>query len=328
MSCEAEQKAFEDAVAEIDAFAAEKAEEFAIRAQEDTRDTGQDLEDDDDLAEVVGASAGAAAGTFVAGPVGAAVGGMIGREVGKLFTIEIEMRDVGFSMDVPQFRMERRDISFDVPQVTMKNRDVIFHTPSVRMKRVKGPPVWKVKCEGGTWRKPIPKCTGWWDDTFFDVPEPFMQEQRIVLGIPEVRMDTVDVAFDVPTSEMKRQDFSFKLPSVTVRSKVDQAKKVESKAKELSRKYEREGELLTQEVRELTKERLAPKLTAVFACHRGQITAQLEAAPKPFDLALASINESLAQLARKGVPSDDNDYLEIAAQRDKLMSDRARSSRW
>ncbi len=323
IQCELEQKEFDEAIAEVDAFATAKADKFAKRAQEDTRDVAVDLEDDDDLAVIVGASAGAAAGTYIAGPVGGAVGGMIGREVGKLFIIDIEMRDVNFSLDVPQFSVERRDIKFDVPQVTMKNRDIIFHTPSVRMKRVKGPPIWKVKCTEPTWSKPIPKCTGWWDDTWIEIPEPFMQEQHIVLGIPEVRMDTTSLALDVPTSEMKRQDFSLKVPSVTVRSKVSEAKKVESKAKELTKKYEKEGERLTQEVKELSKERLAPRMVAVFSCHRGHITAQLEATPRPFDLALASINESLAQLTSKGVPSDDDDYAAISTQRDKLINDRA-----
>jgi len=323
MPCELEQKAFDDAVAAVDAFATQRAEEFAIRAQEETRDLGEDLEDDDDLAAAVGASAGAAAGGYVAGPVGVAVGGVIGREIGKLFIIEFEMRDVSFAMDIPQFKMERRDISFDVPQVTMKNRDIIFHTPSVRMKRIKGPPIWKVKCTEVTWRKPIPKCTGWWDDTWLDIPEPFMEEQRIVLGIPEVRMDTTRIAFDVPTSEMKRQDFSFQVPSVTIKSKVAEAKKVESKAKELSRRYEREGALLSEEVKELSKERLAPPLARVFACHRNQILAQIDAAPKPFDVALASLNESLAQLTAKGVPASDDDYIAVAAQRDKTLADRA-----
>ncbi len=323
MQCEVEQQQFNDAIAEVEAFAASKAEAFATRAQEDTRDAAVDLEDDDDLAEIIGASAGAAAGTYIAGPVGGAVGGTIGREIGKLFIIEIEMREVGFSLDVPQFGMERRDIRFDVPQITMKSSDIIFHTPSIRMKRIPGAPIWRVKCTGPSWSKPIPECTGWWDETWLDVPEPFMEEQRIVIGIPEVRMDTVSVALDVPTSEMKRQEFSLSLPSVIVKSKVEEAKKVESKARELSRKYEQEGVRLTQEVKELSKERLAPRIVSVFSCHRSHIMAQLEAVPKPFDAALTSINEAISQLSAKGVPSNDDDFVALTTQRDKLLADRA-----
>ena len=323
MPCELEQKAFDEAVAEIDAFAEREAKEFAERAELETRDVAVDLEDDDDLATTVGTAAGAAAGGYVAGAPGAWVGGMIGREVGKLFEIDIVLKDVKFSMDVPQFKMERRDISFDVPEVTMRNRDIIFHTPSVRMKRIPGPPKPEITCSGTSWRKPIPKCTVRYSETWWDIPEPFMQEQRIVLGVPDITMKRNEVSFDVPTSAMKRQEFSFKVPSVTVKNKVAEAKKVESKAKELSKRFEREGELLTQQVKELSKERLVPALTPVFACHRQQIMAQLDAAPIPFDSALASIAASLSQLTAQGVPAGDDDYVGLLAQRDKVLADRA-----
>lgn len=323
MACELEQQSFDDAVTELNEFASAKAEEFQKRAEVETREVSEDLEKDSDLGETIGAAGGGTVGGIFGGPAGAAAGAVIGREVGKLFDVEIEMKRVKFALDLPEFRMERQDLSFDVPQVTMRNRDVIFHTPSVRMKRVKGPPKPEVKCSGTSWRKPIPKCTVRWTDTWFDVPEPFMEEQRIVLGIPEVRMDTTSMALDLPTSTMRTQEISFDIPSIRITSRISEAKEVESKAAELTRRYERESETLSTEVKELSKERLVPRLRAVFDCHRSQVSAQMTAVTAPFDTALASLDASVEQLKARGVPADDDDITALADQRSRILADRA-----
>ncbi|WEK47965.1 MAG: hypothetical protein P0Y56_06615 [Candidatus Andeanibacterium colombiense] len=323
MACEQEQTELDAVIAQLAQEAQAEADALAKRAESEAAKVGAGLEDDPAVLEAIGAAGGGAIG----GPAGGAVGAAIGRVIGQFFTIEIEMRRVNFSLDLPEFRMTTKEIAFDLPAVTLRNRDIIFHTPSTRLERVKVGETPHTRCEGGGWLG-LPSCTITWTPNYIDVPVPFMQEQRIVIGVPEVTMERKEISFDVPETRMERQEVGFDVPSVTLRSRLDQAARVQAEAEEMTGRYQGEAAVLAKKAKEAAKERLVPKVSGVFACHRRQIEAQLQSAPLQFDPAIASTQRALAEMSARGVPSDDDDYVtlnrslgDLIAQRQALVAE-------
>lgn len=316
MYCQIEQQNMDAAIVEIKAFSDEQARVLTETAARETVSSGQEM-GDDSLSGAIGAGAGAAIGSLV-GPAGTTVGAVIGREIGKFFVVDIETRPTRFSLDLPSVSMRRQDMSMELPSVAVRNRDIIFHTPSVRMVRVKTGEYPEVTCGGFLGLQ----CTVTYSPIYIDVPEPFMEEQRIVIGIPEVTMIRQDLSFDAPQIEMVTQEFVFDVPHVTVRTQADVAARIKDTAVSLSDRFKADAANLTKAAKELSKERIIPKLSALFACHRQTLEIQLRTVPQQFDPGIEMMNATLQNMASRAVPSDDDDYINAAKNRDKLLQDR------
>jgi hypothetical protein len=80
---------------------------------------------------------------------------------------------------------------------------------------------------------------------------------------------------------------------------------------------------MTQAVKELSKQQVIPKLSALFRCHRRYLEQQLAVMPQQFDPAINMVNETLQNMAARNVPSTDDDYVKQVRARDQLLVDRA-----
>jgi hypothetical protein len=193
MDCTNKQNEFKNALAEIQAKMKGEIEEIVLSTQKKVEDLSDKAEENNDLTKGVVVTAGTAIGTSIGGPVGGAVGAYIGDLLTKFFVVETSMKRVDISLDLPEVTMKNQDWIFDLPTVRMKDSDIIFHLPSIRMKRVKTGEYPEFTCHGFP-----PKCTVKWSPIWTDIPEPFMEEHRIVIGIPEFYMNEQRFVVGVP----------------------------------------------------------------------------------------------------------------------------------
>ncbi len=192
-----------------------------------------------------------------------AVSDEINGEAGKLHDeagnqawvkFDVTWADVSIKFDLPEFKMVMQNWVLDLPQVTMTNKEMIFHTPSSRM---------TTKKVGQ-----YPEFHGLevvWKDILIDVPEFFMQEQRIVVGIPEFRMDQTTISLDIPEVEMKTQEIVMGLPQFTLReAKVD----IQVKADALKAKAEQQVDAVRAEVAGKSAVDFSKAANTLFSCLR------------------------------------------------------------
>jgi len=319
MACEQHQAALDDEIAAIAQIAKEETDRLTAEADTALKNSGQVL-GEDGLSGAVGAAVGAAVGSM-AGPGGTAAGAVIGRELGKLFIINVTMQRTRMVIGLPSITMRSQSVAIDLPSVTMRNRDIIFSVPSTRMVRVKIGEKPETTCSGGGFLG-LPQCTVRWTPIYADVPQPFMEENRIVLAIPEVTMQRNDWRFDVPDIRIEDQEIVFDVPSITIETQQDAAERAAGAAQDLSRQFQDRAASLATAAKERAKERLVPKVSAVFACHRANLEQQLTSLPQQFDPALSQTNAVLQDMASRSVPVGDDDYVRLLAQRDNLLSQR------
>jgi hypothetical protein len=103
-----------------------------------------------------------------------------GGGVGAIIDLDIDVKwaTVTVALDLPEVTMTLQEWSLDLPQVTMKDQRIVFHTPSTRM----------VAKKIGQYPEFVgfpPKIR--WRDIITHMPEFFMQEHEMIMGIPEVR---------------------------------------------------------------------------------------------------------------------------------------------
>lgn len=121
------------------------------------------------------------------------------------FDLTVKWTTKTFRLHLPQVAMKDREVSLDLPQAEMKRQEWIFHTPSIRMKRVK--------------IGEYPEFHGFtvrWSPIWADVPEPFMQEQRVVLDVPEFKMGRTSFVIGVPEFSWRETQFKIDIPEITV----------------------------------------------------------------------------------------------------------------
>ncbi|HEX4847462.1 MAG TPA: hypothetical protein VFV30_04915 [Novosphingobium sp.] len=319
MACEEQQAALDAEIQAIAEIAKEETDRLTAEADAALKNAGEAL-GEDGLSGAVGAAVGGAIGS-TAGPGGTAVGAVIGRELGKLFVISVEMRRTRMVIGLPTVRMTSQRVAFDLPSVTMRNRDIIFHLPSVRMNRVKIGEKPETTCSGGGWLG-LPQCTVRWTPIWADVPEPYMQENRIVLAIPEITMQRNDWRFDVPDVRIEDQEILFDVPSIKIESRQDAAERAADAALELTRQFQDRAAGLAKAAKERAKDRIAPRISGVFACHRANLEQQLVSLPQRFDPVIDQLNGAISGMAGRGVPSTDDDYAQMVAQRDAMLQQR------
>lgn len=225
---------------------------------------------------------------------------------------EVKWEETEMIFDTPTSTMRNRDLSMDVPTTTMRRKDIIFHTPSVRMKRLKVGQSPHVTCRGF-------KCTVRWRDNFTDVPEPFMEEQRIALDIPEFRMDRLRVVIGVPEFSMQRQRWVLKVPQFTANDPYSGAREATEAGEALKAKVEAtRAEQMTE---------TAGAVHGLYDCHRTEAQKAVEGAALQFDSAIAQLDASIELLRSRGadptaVASADGGSTNLVAQRDALIAQR------
>ncbi len=217
------------------------------------------------------------------------------------FDIDVSMKPQTWIMHLPQVAMRDQEWSFDVPQVTMKRQDWIFHTPSVRMVTKKTGEKPEFYCDTGSF---IPKCTVKWTPIYIDVPEPFLEEQKISLDVPEFTWDTTSIIIKVPEftweeTQMKLHVPEFKVNSIRFNwppSVADDAQErgdaLKEKANDLERRSAASGKKLEKEFRSKAISIVSQSIRKRFSSARDELeNKRIEAMTK--------FNESLAML--KGI---------------------------
>lgn len=319
MSCEAEQKAFEDKMADVQRELEAELKDIEIETERRAKEIESDFEAGNDLAAGVGAAAGTVIGGALGGPVGAGVGAVLGKTIGSLFVIEFSMHREKVVLDVPQVKMGMKTIKFDVPQVTVNDKDIIFGVPTVEMRREKGPPIpetvviWENECIGGGWVPKVctkvPKTTIRWKESWYDRPVMTVKQVKFIIGIPEVKMDTQDFSFGVPEFKNDATEFSFDVPSVSIRFIKDAGRKTAALAAALAQ-WAQEAALKKQlEFKDRMKSEVAPLAVAMFACHRKTLQSAWDTTAGQFDPEIAKLSASVSAIAGKGVTETDPEYV-------------------
>lgn len=238
-------------------------------------------------------------------------GGAVGIDV------KVDWKDVSIKLDLPEFTMKTQEWSFDVPQVTMKNQEMIFHTPSTRMvnKKVGQYPEWHgLHVE--------------WKDIIIGVPEFFMQEQRIVMGIPEFKIDRTSMKLDVPEVTMKTQEIILGLPQFTVVNVRAEYSQYQDRADALKSKAESQVQAARSKFAETTKSELGSAANTLFSCLRTQIQNKRSEATAMLEPAITMLSTSISKF--KSIDSDESrakiselqKQYELAMQKRKEMDDR------
>jgi hypothetical protein len=210
---------------------------------------------------------------------------------GVVFDFDVDMIEQRWVFHLPSVTMRENNIALHLPQVTMRQQNIVFHTPSVRMSpRVVGR-IPHFRCEGFP-----PRCETWWEDIITHVPETFMEEQRIVLGIPEVRVDRSDIRFHLPEFRMEEQVWLVRIPEFRLRSiqtVSEDGRRLQQRGDALRDAGQRQGQRLRQD--------LGQRVSAQFACERGNLLQTRTQADQQFRTGLAQMDGAIAQLRSQNI---------------------------
>ncbi|SCB08302.1 hypothetical protein GA0061099_1001230 [Bradyrhizobium yuanmingense] len=174
--------------------------------------------------------------------------------------IDVSWEVVTIKLDLPEVTMKLQDWSFDIPQTELVQREIIFHTPSVRMetRKVGQYP----EFHGFTVR---------WKDILIDVPVPFMQEQKIIMGVPEFRMGRVGVKLHIPEFAMRTQEIKLNLPQFTVKNIRAEVRTVEERSQQLQAAMKAEVAAGRKEVANSAGTDISKAANTLFTCLRTNI---------------------------------------------------------
>lgn len=259
--------------------------------------------------------------------------------------LDIEWRDQRFSLDVPEFSMEEQRILFNMPRIELRQQTWIYHTPSIRMEMrcVNGPPelvCWSDReCMFGSICVDIPRCAiRGGQQICTDVPTLFMQEQRTVLGVPEITgTDEHNMIISLPQIAMRRQDWILRLPEFRLREVRARAETVKRMMQQLQEREGRESAELAEGMQRNIRSLTIDQISAQFACQEQNVRAQFAAAEREIDANfLYAASQSLA--AAQSVSAADMERamratieeltrgkVALVAQRDRALAELAQS---
>lgn len=222
-------------------------------------------------------------------------GEKLGDDAGAKFKVDFTVRwvDRRIVMNLPQVTMRTQSVKFDLPETRTELREIIFHTPSVRMKLVKV----------GQYPE-IHGFTVVWKDILVEVPEPFMQEQRIKLDIPEVRMTTREIKLDLPDFSWAPTEFVITLPEIEVKDisfvVPIESDDVKARSEELQRRGEEVGAGFNRRATELAAAMKAEIMSAALEPARAlaesaatAVAAENASADQAFMTAVAQVDTIL-----------------------------------
>jgi len=232
------------------------------------------------------------------------------------FNVEVTWGNQEIIFDTPSVTVRDQRLVFGVPQVTMRTQEIVFGTPSVKMKRVKTGQYPEFYCDTHT---VVPKCTTKWSDIYMDVPEPFMQEQRIKMDIPEFKWADTQIIMGIPEFFMQRQRWVIGVPEFKLTSVVINAGPLKAKSEDLQRKV---SATKAEEVKDMGN-----AIHAIFACHRDNIGQQRTAAAAQFTNAIAQLDAVIQSLKAQGadptkISGPDGTPNNLVAKREQLVQQR------
>ncbi|MBP2489146.1 hypothetical protein JOH50_004873 [Rhizobium leguminosarum] len=239
----------------------------------------------------------------------------------------ITMEQNHIALDIPEITMKDQEIILDLPQVTMKQQKIVFGTPSVKCEDVKTGQYPEFTCED-TWiivdlpfgqlkTKGAPSCTTKWTDIITTQCFPFFEQQEIVMGIPEFKIDQTSFVIGIPEVTMKRQDWYFDLPKFNVTEGCIGAE-CEKKCAAASEKYTNEYQSILQPAVEQAKMSVAKATNASMTCQKNVISLQKDKTLAEIDANIAIIRGTLTSLTAMGAT-------EAAANVSKTLEDLIRT---
>lgn len=211
---------------------------------------------------------------------------------------KIGWADTEMVFDTPTVTVKDQKLIFGVPQVTMKRQDMIFGTPSSRMVPQKVGQYPETFCED-TWikvgplkTKGVPKCTVRWSDIITNVPEFFMQEQKIAMDVPEFKWEDTEVIMGVPEFSMQRQRWVMGLPQFTVTGFAINAQKIEDQAQGIRSR--------AADTVEAQKRDTVSAVHSMFSCHRQSLQQKKGAVEAQFATSIAQVDAMAQAMASQG----------------------------
>lgn len=193
-----------------------------------------------------------------------------------------------------EFTVGQKEVRIDLLQVKIADRDFIFHTPSVRMVNKKIGQYPEFKCSGL-------KCSVKWSDIITKVPETFMEEQRIVIGVPEFWIDTTGILIPELKVDFSQKKIVTGLPQFTLTDIKVKAGEIKEKSQHLAEKYQSEFKELAAETHSDAKARTAGKVHEIFDCHRSNLEVQKDATLASINAQIQSAQVNLELAKSKGV---------------------------
>ena len=333
MSCEAQQTAFGETLQRVQKVLKDDIDGVARDTESKTKDLSDKFENDNQLAQGVGATAGTVVGAAVGGAAGAAAGAVVGKAIGAMFTIDIREDIVKFSLDLPEIALKDQEWSLDLPEVSTKDTDIIFNVPTLVMKTVEGPPIPETivemvtQCVDLGWPigkvcTDIPQTTIRWKPTYLDVPTWEDREQRIVIGLPQVTIRTQKIILGIPQVTMKTQEFSFSIPVVTIRHAKDASERLADAARVVAT----DAATLIAQKQGAFKDRMRQELVGpahgLFDCHRSTLIAKRDEVSVFFGTQLDTIANSVITLTSNNVPEGDPSLVSARARATDMMAKR------
>jgi hypothetical protein len=201
------------------------------------------------------------------------------------FEFDVSWKDVELILSLPEFTMETQEWSLDVPQVTMREKEMIFHTPSMRMTTKKigqYPEVHGLRIE--------------WKDILIDVPEFFMEEQRIVMGIPEFKTDRTSFKLDVPEVAMREQRIVLGLPQFTLTEISGEVRSIQDRSEALTKAANAEVAKARGEIASTAADDISKKANSLFTCLRTTLQNKKAEAMAMVEPAITMLQESISKL--------------------------------
>jgi hypothetical protein len=231
--------------------------------------------------------------------------------------IDIQWKRLDFSLDLPQITLKEQRWSFDVPKVEMKNKDIIFHTLSVRMERKKVGEYPEFYCNGFP-----PKCTVRWSPIWADVPVTFPEEQRIVLSVPEFRMERIEFVWSLPEFKMVTQELTLDVPQVTVKNISVEAQQAKEEGEQLATEISGKTTALKDEFKARAKMEHGWEVSALFECYQTEFIKQRDEGLLNFNSGISMMQGSLTAMSANKVPSDHENYVMVSKQLDEMTNSR------
>lgn len=231
-------------------------------------------------------------------PNPSAVGGAIG------FDIDVKWKTQEVKLHVPEIRSEDKRVSFNVPRMETRQQTWIYHTPSVRMemKCVPKPPELvcgtKQVCIGGGWSRicsDVPDCrmraAG---EMCTHIPVPFMQEQKTILGVPEiVGSDRHEIVLTVPVLEMKLQTWKLDLPEITIKNIKVEANKAQERAAALQQREQNASKALSDSMQGDMKKASAENMEDRFQCEERSIRETFAKAKSEIENNIGALRDAI-----------------------------------
>ncbi len=176
-----------------------------------------------------------------------------------------EWEEVHFSMDIPEFRMERWGFSMHIPETSMKHRDFSWHVPECRWDMV----------DFGIGKTKFLKCG--------------KKLHKWSTKVPEFTMNLREFSMDIPEVTMKRREFSLHLPKVDVGGPRDKIESIKS-----------EGEVIQTEVKALSAQMEAEMGLET----RAFLTAQRIEVEKQFQFVLDTLGSGINSAPNSAVRAE------------------------